>query len=137
MKKILSGLLLLLVLSGCASNGKNSDSKNIDEVHFKVTNGSIYQFEDIDKKSSDQEIIAKVQDMISELELTDKNKVKDYDGLVGANTYTLDLSENDKIITSYTFYGNFVTVKTDDAESIYELDNMKDAENLIDFLQKI
>ena len=66
-------------------------------------NGSIYQFEDINKKSLDQEIISKVQDMISELELTDKNKVKDYDGLVGANTYALDLSENDKIITSYTF----------------------------------
>lgn len=137
MRKILGGLLLILVLSGCASASKNSDSNNIDEVHFQVTNGSIYQFEDIDKKSSDQKIISKVQDMISELELTDKNKVKDYDGLVGANTYTLDLSENDKIITSYTFYGNFVTVKTDDAESIYELDNMKDAENLINFLQKI
>ncbi|MDB1693038.1 hypothetical protein PMV44_14385 [Enterococcus casseliflavus] len=137
MRKILGGLLLILVLSGCASASKNSDSNNIDEVHFQVTNGSIYQFEDIDKKSSDQKIISKVQDMISELELTDKNKVKDYDGLVGANTYTLDLSENDKIITSYTFYGNFVTVKTDDAQSIYELDNMKDAENLINFLQKI
>lgn len=137
MKKILSGLFLLLVLSGCASTGKNSDSNNIDEVHFKITNESIYQFEDIDKKSSDQEIISKVQDMISELELPDKNKVKDYDGLVGANTYTLDLSENDKIITRYTFYGNFVTVKTDDAESIYELDNMKGVENLINFLQKI
>ncbi|AYJ45891.1 hypothetical protein [Enterococcus casseliflavus] len=137
MRKILGGLLLILVLSGCASASKNSDSNNIDEVHFKVMNGSIYQFEDINKKSLDQEIISKVQDMISELELTDKNKVKDYDGLVGANTYALDLSENDKIITSYTFYGNFVTVKTDDAESIYELDNMKDAENLINFLQKI
>lgn len=137
MRKILGGLLLILVLSGCASASKNSDSNNIDEVHFQVTNGSIYQFEDIDKKSSDQKIISKVQDMISELELTDKNKVKDYDGLVGANTYTLDLSENDKIITSYTFYGNFVTVKTDNAQSIYELDNMKDAENLINFLQKI
>ena len=137
MRKILGGLLLILVLSGCASASKNSDSNNIDEVHFKVMNGSIYQFEDINKKSLDQEIISKVQDMISELELTDKNKVKDYDGLVGANTYALDLSENDKIITSYTFYGNFITVKTDDAESIYELDNMKDAENLINFLQKI
>ena len=137
MRKILGGLLLILVLSGCASASKKSDSNNIDEVHFKVMNGSIYQFEDINKKSLDQEIISKVQDMISELELTDKNKVKDYDGLVGANTYALDLSENDKIITSYTFYGNFVTVKTDDAESIYELDNMKDAENLINFLQKI
>ncbi|MEB6179517.1 hypothetical protein MXF01_02225 [Enterococcus casseliflavus] len=137
MRKILGVLLLILVLSGCASASKNSDSNNIDEVHFKVMNGSIYQFEDINKKSLDQEIISKVQDMISELELTDKNKVKDYDGLVGANTYALDLSENDKIITSYTFYGNFVTVKTDDAESIYELDNMKDAENLINFLQKI
>ena len=137
MRKILGGLLLILVLSGCASASKNSNSNSIYEVHFKVTNGSIYQFEDIDKKSSDQEIISKVQDMISELELTDKNKLKNYDGLVGANTYTLDLSENDKIITSYTFYGNFVTVKTDDAESIYELDNMKDAENLINFLQKI
>ena len=137
MRKILGGLLLILVLSGCASASKNSDSNNIDEVHFKVMNGSIYQFEDINKKSLYQEIISKVQDMISELELTDKNKVKDYDGLVGANTYALDLSENDKIITSYTFYGNFVTVKTDDAESIYELDNMKDAENLINFLQKI
>ena len=137
MRKILGGLLLILVLSGCASASKNSDSNNIDEVHFKVMNGRLYQFEDINKKSLDQEIISKVQDMISELELTDKNKVKDYDGLVGANTYALDLSENDKIITSYTFYGNFVTVKTDDAESIYELDNMKDAENLINFLQKI
>ncbi|MGF2111621.1 hypothetical protein ACQUEE_12875 [Enterococcus casseliflavus] len=137
MRKILGGLLLILVLSGCASASKNSDSNNIDEVHFQVTNGSIYQFEDIDKKSSDQKIISKVQDMISELELPDKNKVKDYDGLVGANTYTLDLSENDKIITRYTFYGNFVTVKTDDAQSIYELDNMKGVENLINFLQKI
>lgn len=137
MRKILGGLLLILVLSGCASASKNSDSNNIYEVHFQVTNGSIYQFEDIDKKSSDQKIISKVQDMISELELPDKNKVKDYDGLVGANTYTLDLSENDKIITRYTFYGNFVTVKTDDAQSIYELDNMKGVENLINFLQKI
>ncbi|MFS1015793.1 hypothetical protein ACFC9J_06795 [Enterococcus casseliflavus] len=137
MRKILGGLLLILVLSGCASASKNSDSNNIDEVHFQVTNGSIYQFEDIDKKSSDQKIISKVQDMISKLELPDKNKVKDYDGLVGANTYTLDLSENDKIITRYTFYGNFVTVKTDDAQSIYELDNMKGVENLINFLQKI
>ncbi|WP_404997553.1 hypothetical protein ACE8TC_12630 [Enterococcus gallinarum] len=137
MRKILGGLLLILVLSGCASASKNSNSNSIYEVHFTVTNGSIYQFEEIDKKSSDQEIISKVQDMIAELDITDKNKVNDYDGLVGANTYTLDLSENDKIITSYTFYGNFVTVKTDDAESIYKLDTLKDAENLINFLQKI
>lgn len=137
MKKIFAGLLLVLFLGGCSMNNQNSNKNSIDKIHFTITNGSIHDFDGTDVTSSDKETIEKVQDMLNELELNDKNKIEASDDVVGANTSTLELIENEKTITTYTFYGNSITVNSDSDETIYHVDDMNNIENLIDFLEKI
>ncbi|MBE9909341.1 hypothetical protein [Enterococcus casseliflavus] len=137
MRKFFIGVLLILVFSGCSLKGEHTETENVDNIHFTVTNGSINQFGGTNKEISDPQTISKVQDMINELKLNNNNKIDDRVGLVGANTYTLELIDNGKVIKTYIFSGNSITVKADDGETVYTVENTKIAENLLSFLQKI
>lgn len=136
MRKFFIGVLLILVFSGCSLKGEHTETENVDKIHFMVTNGSINQFGGTNKEISDPQTISKVQDMINELKINN-NKIDDRVGLVGANTYTLELIDNGKVIKTYIFSGNSITVKADDGETVYTVENTKIAENLLSFLQKI
>ncbi|TPR57237.1 hypothetical protein [Enterococcus sp. OL5] len=130
MRKFFIGVLLILVFSGCSLKGEHTETENVDKIHFTVTNGSINQFGGTNKEISDPQTISKVQDMINELKINN-NKIDDRVGLVGANTYTLELIDNGKVIKTYIFFGNSITVKADDGEIVYTVENTKIAKNLI------
>ena len=93
MKKIIafSSIVLLAIfgLVACGTNSQKLSKENIDRIHFTITNGSNYQFQETDMNIKEKEMVSSIVDYLDELDLSKKNEVKDTGGLVGADTYTL------------------------------------------------
>lgn len=130
MKKIITfGSLVLLAVFGlvaCSMNSKKLSEENIDRIHFTITNGSIYQFQETDLNIKKKEMVSSIVDSLDELELSQKDEVKDTGGLVGANTYTLDLNRGTKFVRRYMIYGDYITIgKEKNHQVIYKVNHEK------------
>lgn len=122
MKKIIafSSLVLLAVfgLVACGMNSKKLSEENIDRIHFTITNGSIYQFQETDMNIKKKEMVSSIVDYLDKLDLSKKNEVKDTSGLVGASRYTLDLNRGTKFVGRYTIYGDYIILGKDKQQQV-------------------
>lgn len=80
MKKIIafSSIVLLAILGlvACGTNSKKLSEENIDRIHFTITNGSNYQFQETDMNIKEKEMVSSIVDYLDELDLSQKNEVK-------------------------------------------------------------
>ena len=130
MRKIITfGSLVLLAVFGlvaCSMNSKKLSEEYIYRIHFTITNGSIYQFQETDLNIKKKEMVSSIVDSLDELELSQKDEVKDTGGLVGANTYTLDLNRGTKFVRRYMIYGDYITIgKEKNHQVIYKVNHEK------------
>lgn len=122
MKKIIafSSIVLLAIfgLVACGTNSQKLSKENIDRIHFTITNGSNYQFQETDMNIKEKEMVSSIVDYLDELDLSKKNEVKDTGGLVGASTYTLDLNRGTKFVRRYMIYGDYITIGKDKKQQV-------------------
>ena len=131
MKKIiaLSSIVLLAIfgLVACGTNSQKLSKENIDRIHFTITNGSNYQFQETAMNIKEKEMVSSIVDYLDELDLSKKNEVKDTGGLVGADTYTLDLNRGTKFVRRYMIYGDYITIGKEKNHTMFNVrkDNLE------------
>ncbi|MFR5561845.1 hypothetical protein B8W88_13755, partial [Lactococcus lactis] len=74
MKKIiaLSSIVLLAIfgLVACGTNSPKLSKENIDRIHFTITNGSNYQFQETAMNIKEKEMVSSIVDYLDELDLS-------------------------------------------------------------------
>ena len=74
MKKIIafSSIVLLAIfgLVACGTNSQKLSKENIDRIHFTITNGSIYQFQETDMNIKEKEMVSSIVDYLDAVSYT-------------------------------------------------------------------
>lgn len=70
--------------------------------------------------------MSSIKHLLEEVDYTKENEVNNTENLLGANTYTLDLSRGTKFIERYQLYGDFIKVGVNKKhQKIYKVSHKK------------
>ncbi|WP_350356820.1 hypothetical protein ABLU29_00275 (plasmid) [Lactococcus lactis] len=127
-KIIVCGFIVVLcfILTSCGTNNERLKDSKIDKIDFSLTNDSIKDFEKENIFISRREVVSSIKHLLGEVDYTKENEVNNTENLVGANTYTLDLSRGTKFIERYQLYGDFIKVGVNKKhQKIYKVSHKK------------